>query len=77
MPPRVSIQMRPKKRPVDFACRWHGRHVKDGGRRVAEKLVADEAEGVVLAVEVVRVHQQHLDEAGLVEVQMQAAAEAA
>ena len=68
--------MRPKKRPKSFLP-VDGRYVEDRGGGVAEEVVAHVAEGIVLTVEVVGVHQQHLDEAGLVEVQVQAAAEAA
>ena len=53
-----------------------GGDVEDGGGSVAEEVVADEAEGVVLTVKAVRVHEQHLDEAGLMEGEVQAAAEA-
>ena len=51
--------------------------VEDGGWGVAEKVVADEAEGVVLFIEAVGVHQQHLDETGLVEGEVKAAAQSA
>ncbi len=51
-----------------------GGDVEDGGGSVAEEVVADVAEGVVLPVEVVRVHEDHLDEAGFVEVEVEAAA---
>ncbi len=53
-----------------------GGDVEDGGGSVAEEVVADIAEGVVLLVEVVGVHEDHLDEAGFVEVEMEAAAKA-
>ena len=49
--------------------------VKDSGRRRSEKLVANVTENIVLAVEVVRIHQHHLDKASFVEVQVQAATE--
>ena len=53
------------------------RYVEDCGGRVAEEVIANIAEVVVLTVEVVGVHQEHLDEAGLMEGEVQAAAEAA
>ncbi len=51
--------------------------VKDGGWGIAQKVIADEAEGVVLFIEAVRVHQQHLDETGFVEGEVKAAAQSA
>ena len=75
LPLRVSTQMRPKKRPIG-ALAVDGSDVEDGGGGVAEKVVADEAEGVVLAIEAVGVHEQHLDEARFVEGEVKAAAEA-
>ena len=53
-----------------------GEDVEDGGGGAAEEVVADEGEGVVLAVEAVRVHQDHLHEAGLTEGEAQAAGDA-
>src|SRR5208283_4056042 len=53
-----------------------GGDVEDGGGDVSEEVVADEEEGVVLAVEVVGVHEHHLGEAGLVEGETKTAGEA-
>src|ERR1700682_268906 len=50
--------------------------VEYGGGSGPEEVVADEAEHVVLAIEVIGVHEQHLDEALLMEGQLQTAAEA-
>jgi len=52
------------------------RYIEDGGGGVAEEVVADVAKDVVLPVKVVGVHEDHLDKAGLMEVELQAAAEA-
>src|SRR5882757_9010351 len=52
-------------------------YVEDGSGGVAKKVVANVAEVIVLPVEVVGVHQQHLDKAGFVEGEVQASAEAA
>src|ERR1700723_3450308 len=49
------------------------RYIKDRGGRVTEEVVTYIAEVIVLPVEVVGVHQQHLNEAGLVEGEVQAA----
>ena len=54
-----------------------GRDIEYRGGDVPEKVVADEGEGVVLPIEAVRVHQDHLDEAGLMEGETEARGDAA
>ena len=52
-----------------------GRDIEDCSGRVAEEVVADVTEGVVLLIEVVGVHEDHLDEAGFVEVEVESTTE--
>src|SRR6201999_1580769 len=53
------------------------RYIEDRCGRIAKEVVTHIAEIIVLPVEVVGIHQQHLNEAGLVEGKVQAAPEAA
>lgn len=55
---------------------WARGYVENGGRSIAKKIISHVAEEIVLTIEIPRVHQQHLDKTGLIEVEMQAAAQA-
>jgi len=65
--------MRPKKRPVARLPLLGVTSKTAVG--VVRGTRCGRSEGIVLTVEVVRIHQHHLDEAGLVKVECKAAAE--
>src|ERR1035437_7640429 len=75
---KTAVGMLPRKSLTSvFALAADWLDVKDGRGDVAKKVVADEGKGVVLAIEAVRVHEDHLDEAGLVEGEAKAAGDSA
>ena len=59
----------PEKPATRTVCR--GFHVEDHGGHRAQKVVADEAKSVFVAIEVLGIDEQHLHETGFTELQVQ------